>query len=56
MRVPFPGIDREPACRALQKWGTESFDGIKTALIGYGAAKVKETIAEILPGFGEYAK
>jgi hypothetical protein len=34
----------------------ESFDGIKTALIGYGAAKVKEMIAEILPGFEEHAK
>ena len=34
----------------------ESFDGIKTALIGYGAAKAKEMIAEILPGFEEHAK
>lgn len=34
----------------------ESFDSIKTALIGYGAAKVKEMIAEILPGFEEHAK
>jgi hypothetical protein len=34
----------------------ESFDGIKTALIGYGAAKAKELIGEILPGFEEHAK
>ena len=34
----------------------ESFEGIKAALIGYGAAKVKELIGEILPGFAERAK
>ena len=34
----------------------ESLGGIKSALIGYGATKVKEMIGEILPGFAEHAK
>jgi hypothetical protein len=34
----------------------ESLDGIKAALISYGASKVKEVIGEILPGFAEHAK
>ena len=34
----------------------ESFEDIKAALIDYGAAKVKEAIGEILPGFAEHVK
>jgi hypothetical protein len=34
----------------------ESLDEIKTALIDYGATKVKEAIGEILPGFAEHSK
>jgi len=34
----------------------ESLDEIKSALIDYGATKVKQAIGEILPGFAEHAK
>ena len=35
--------------------GAEILDQVKTALILYGAAKAKDVLGEILPGFRKYA-